>query len=82
MVSAWQKNGSLSAYLRKNPEANRVILVCDCATSLLLGIVFTRLHLQLEQAASALAYLHSQKLIHGDIKAVRAPLIRTHNMHP
>lgn len=67
MVSQWMANGSILAYVTKHPGANRLELVRPThrqPDSALTG-------LQLIGITRGLDYLHSNEVVHGDLKSVR-----------
>ncbi|KAF8593515.1 kinase-like protein [Ceratobasidium sp. AG-I] len=67
MVSMWMENGSLHEYIRKNPDVNRYQL----ASCLFANINLPHANLeQCIQAATGVSYLHSIRMVHGDIKAL------------
>lgn len=67
LISNWMPGGDLPEYLKKNPNANRLVLVsfhfaclfCPCS------------RYQLSDVAKGLRYLHSCNVTHGDLKGVR-----------
>lgn len=67
LVSEWMTGGGLTEYIKKNPDADRLVLVGGSP------IVFPRAHsrFQLSDVAEGLCYLHSHNVIHGDLKGVR-----------
>ena len=68
LASEWIPGGELKEHIRRNPNANLIslvgLLVCTSGLHLI--------HFQLLGVAKGLGYLHSCKLIHGDLKGVRA----------
>ena len=85
MVSQWCDNGTICQFLKHNPEANRLRLVCPA------NYVFYQRELtynnhsfpQLTQVASGTAHLHTVKptIIHGDLKGVRT-FFNSASFHP
>ena len=59
--------GSLTEYIAKHPEAERLSLVGAFSSSL----YETFIPHQLSDVAEGLNYLHSCNMIHGDLKGVR-----------
>jgi serine/threonine protein kinase len=67
MVSRWMPNGSILGYVTKYPGANRLELV-----SLPHWKFYSALTgLQLVGVVRGLGYLHSNEVVHGDLKSVR-----------
>ena len=67
IVSEWIVGGNVVDFTSKHPEVNRLRLVrpISISPSPILNI------LKLAEAASGLQFLHSGKIIHGDLKPVR-----------
>ena len=66
-VSEWMPNGTLTDYLGKNPDVNRVDLVSLYRAINALPIPFFS---KLLDVAEGLFYLHSKHTTHGDLKGV------------
>ena len=67
MVSDWMENGNMLEYVKNNPDADRFGLV---------GLTHWRFGLpligsQLLGVTRGLGYLHSNEVVHGDLKGVR-----------
>ena len=70
MVSKWMTNGNINQFVRVHPETNRFKLVR--LPSVKLPCLFIQLEFpQLEDVAKGLIYLHSNGMVHGDLKGVR-----------
>lgn len=67
-------NGTLTEYISKNPDADRIVLV-----SLLSAVRLGRYRRcpKLLDVAEGLNYLHTSYTIHGDLKGASTPLGRT-----
>ena len=68
MISEWMINGNINQYVKAHPEADRmelVRLVCN-----LVRLLQRLKNLQLTGVAKGLIYLHSDGMIHGDLKGV------------
>ena len=69
MVSEWMSNGNINQFVKAHPKVNRLRLVRPPFASL--HPSFRQLKsLQLEGVAKGLIYLHSNEMVHGDIKGV------------
>ena len=73
MVSDWMVNGNINDFVKAHPDANRLELVgislsliVPVSSSLTIGWL-----IQLEGVARGLIYIHSQEMVHGDLKGVR-----------
>ena len=67
LVSEWMSNGTVTAYLKLFPNANkfklvRLYLLSSGETDIMLN--------QVKGIADGLAYLHLQDIIHSDLKSV------------
>jgi len=69
MVSAWMTNGNINEFVKAHPHENRFELVSSPLKLLTPFITNTRLW-QLGDVARGLVYMHSQGMIHGDLKGV------------
>ena len=73
MVSEWMPNGNIDQYVKAHRDADRFELV-----SFSLGSCHPHFSLmipcfpQLADVAKGLMYMHSQGMIHGDLKGVRS----------
>jgi serine/threonine protein kinase len=72
MVSPWLDNGTLVDYVRSErykPEEDCRRLVSDALYGII-SVLTTYYGIQLCEISSGLAYLHSLKVVHGDIHPV------------
>ncbi|KAG8908809.1 hypothetical protein FRB99_003047 [Tulasnella sp. 403] len=69
LVSPFVGNGSLSVYIRSHPDADRVRLVSHFRLCVFRYGAHRSVSGQLRESADAIAYLHRQGILHGDIKA-------------
>ncbi|KAJ7623223.1 kinase-like domain-containing protein [Roridomyces roridus] len=65
MVSPWMRHGTILKHLEENGNANLERRVC-----VLIFLYLNQIHmiLQLFEIAQGLAYLHSQQIVHGDLR--------------
>jgi len=63
-------NGNITEFTSKNPEVNRLRLVCP-TTPPFPQSSDPEAFMKLAEAASGLQYLHSMGIIHGDLNPVR-----------
>jgi serine/threonine protein kinase len=70
IVMPYLKNGNALDYVRRHPDCNRLHMVSISMTSPQLQPGYS-LYAQLRDISLGLHYLHSKKVIHGDLKAVR-----------
>ena len=66
LVSPWYENGNVEVFLKRYPNANRVLLVRH--------LIFMERSLNASQCAdiaAGLEYLHAHNIIHGNLKGVR-----------
>ena len=69
MVSEWMPNGNINKFVKAHPEVNRFRLVRPRSATLLPS--FRQLKIpQLADVAKGLIYLHSNGMVHGDLKSV------------
>ena len=77
MVLPWMELGNIrnaATHLREmasQTEMNRQILIWVCVVSNLLYWIATLFVCQIHEIAEGLAYLHSEGVIHGDLRGVR-----------
>lgn len=69
LISDWMPGGDLLEYIKNNPDAYRLGLVCAHLT--VINSDRTHRHDQLLNIADGLRYLHACNVIHGDLKGVR-----------
>lgn len=70
MVSEWMMNGNINDFVRTRPDVNRIRLVGFCTRSLYPCSADNCETFQLEGVVNGLIYIHSQGMIHGDLKGV------------
>ena len=71
MVSEWMTNGNINEFVGAHPEANRLGLVGSLFEHLLSPFPSLTARLpQLGDVARGLDYLHSEGVVHGDLKGV------------
>ena len=69
LVFPWYKNGNIDQYLRNNPGVDRCGLASTSKPTAYSRHLHER-HEQLLGAANGLLFLHSNGLVHGDLKLV------------
>ena len=67
LVSPYYRNGNITTYLKKHPGVDKVVLVGHKSSQ---SKESAQKLSQITQVASALSYLHSRSIIHGDLKGV------------
>jgi len=70
MISDWMMNGNINDFVKAHPDANRLELVSSSLRVLLPSLTVGPF-IKLEGVASGLIYIHSQGMVHGDLKGVR-----------
>ena len=68
IVCSWMENGKITDYVGKYPDVDRINLVSVFASTV--TVSFRKLYLQLWDVVDGLHFLHSCKIIHGDLKGV------------
>ena len=71
MISEWMVNGTINDFVRAHPDVDRFGLVSFHSKSRCPLFVDHHVILQLSGVARGLIYIHSQGIIHGDLKGVR-----------
>ena len=69
IVMPYLKNGNARDYVDGHPGCNRLLIVMILHSASAFDLCLTR-ELQLHHVALGLVYLHSQRIMHGDLKAV------------
>jgi serine/threonine protein kinase len=77
IVMPYLVNGNARDYLLEHPNEDRLQIVSLSNVCILFLLVFT-LHVQLHDISLGLVYLHSHKIVHGDLKAVRCLHVLTY----
>ena len=75
MVSEWMDHGNINEFTKNHRGVNRVQLVSNCT------VFCGDRHdwfIQLVDATSGLEYMHSLRIVHGDLKGVRSIHGQTH----
>ena len=70
MISDWMTNGNIHDFMKVRPDANRLELVGFCLTTPASSSLTVGYLIQLGDVAKGLIYIHSQGMIHGDLKGV------------
>ena len=70
MVSDWMMNGNINDFVKAHSDVNRLELV-GLSSGTSLPLLTIGLTIQLADVAKGLIYIHSQGMIHGDLKGVR-----------
>ena len=71
MVSDWMANGNISDFVKTHRDVDRHGIVGFHSESCRSPFVDDRTILQLVGVAEGLIYIHSEGMIHGDLKGVR-----------
>ena len=70
MVSEWMVNGSINQFIMVHKDVNRFELVGFSFLLQLYSLLIATLFAQLQDVSRGLIYMHSQGMIHGDLKGV------------
>ena len=68
IVTPLMNNGNVRTYIQNHPDCDRLTMVCT--DFYLFSELMTDLRDQLHHISLGIVYLHSQNIIHGDLKAV------------
>lgn len=68
IVMPYLKNGNARDYVGRNPQCNRLRIVCVVVA---FWVYIPKNFMQVRHAALGLLHLHTHRVVHGDIKAVR-----------
>ena len=74
MVSEWMSNGNINEFVKAHPKVNRLQLVRPPFATLLSPFRQPKFP-QLKGIAIGLIYLHSNGMVHGDLKGVSFRLL-------
>jgi len=69
MISDWMVNGNINDFVKAHPDANRLELV-SLSFRVSLFSLMVESFIELEGVARGLIYIHSQGMVHGDLKGV------------
>lgn len=69
------ENGNICDYLKANPAAPRIPLVC--AISCPVDAIPLLTVLEIREITLGLDYLHQRRIVHGDLKGVSKSVIRS-----
>lgn len=67
LVSEWIDNGTVTDYLKNNPDYDAVHMVSNMSSE---NYIMTKLSFKALGIAKGLEYLHNQGIVHSDLKAV------------
>ncbi|EMD37239.1 hypothetical protein CERSUDRAFT_123937 [Gelatoporia subvermispora B] len=70
LVSEWMSHGSVDAYLKQNPTANRLRLVRANCCNIVYTVPTDYDAFKLADTSAGLAYLHEMGIMHGDLKSM------------
>jgi serine/threonine protein kinase len=72
LVSEWMPEGSISQFLKRHPEVDRLPHVSPCLR--LASRLWLKHEFQIRDIVSGLDFMHQIGVIHGDLKSVRLAL--------